>query len=89
MSAIEDLLTLSRVYMQAEGVSTTTLSHRMFNDGKKLTAIGAGSDIQVKRYERAIQWLSDNWPEKAEWPLDVVRPVAASAIASAAEAATP
>lgn len=89
MSAIENLLTLSRVYMQAEGVSITTLSHRMFNDGKKLSAIESGSDIQSRRCERAVRWLSDNWPEKADWPLDVMRPVAASAVASTAEAATP
>jgi hypothetical protein len=85
MSAIDDLLTLSRVYMQAEGVSTTTLSHRMFNDGKKLTAIEAGRDIQVTRYERAVQWLSDNWPKNSAWPADISRPVSASA----AETASP
>lgn len=85
MSAIEDLLTLSRVYMQAEGVSTTTLSHRMFNDGKKLTAIETGSDIQVTRYERAIQWLSDNWPKGSEWPADISRPLAARAAETATQ----
>lgn len=74
MSAIEDLLELSRAYIQAAGVEPSTLSSRMFNDGKKLAAIEAGRDIQVMRYERAMQWLSDNWPEGADWPRSIPRP---------------
>lgn len=74
MSAIDDLLTLSRIYMDAARVEGTTLSHRMFDDGKKLGALESGADIQVRRCERAIQWLSDNWPADAIWPTEIERP---------------
>lgn len=79
MSAIDHLLRLSRLYMQAEGIELTTLSSRMFNDGKKLGAIEAGSDIQVRRCERAIRWLAERWPAGTEWPSDILRPAPAPA----------
>jgi hypothetical protein len=75
MSAIDDLLTLSAAYQAATGVQDSTLSSRMFNDGKKLAAMKAGGDINVTRYERALQWLSDNWPDKATWPHAIERPI--------------
>jgi hypothetical protein len=46
----------------------------MFGDTKKIAQLEAGKDIQVTRLEKAIQWLSDNWPEGAEWPREVMRP---------------
>lgn len=90
MSAIDDLLSLSRVYMDAAHVESTTLSSRMFDDGKKLNAIENGADIQVRRCERAIQWLSDNWPSVADWPIDIARPLTSVGEASpVSETATP
>jgi hypothetical protein len=91
MSAIDDLLTLSRIYTDAARVEGTTLSHRMFDDGKKLGALESGADIQVRRCERAIQWLSDNWPADAIWPIDIERPAISAHATSdtAAEATAP
>ncbi len=78
MSAIDHLIRLSADYAQATGVETTTVSWRLFGDSKKLGAIIEGADIQVRRLERAIQWLSDQWPPGTEWPAGVVRPPARS-----------
>ncbi|MCZ7564725.1 MAG: hypothetical protein M5U08_13875 [Burkholderiales bacterium] len=77
MSAIDQLLQLSRIYIAAERCELSTLSSRMFNDGKKLGAIERGGDIQVRRCERAIRWLSDNWPATTPWPAEIERPRAA------------
>lgn len=74
MTMIEQLLSLSNAYAAAEGIELTTVSWRLFGDSKKLSAISGGSDIQVGRYERAIAWLSDNWPAAAEWPEAIARP---------------
>lgn len=74
MNAIEQLLAISREYADAEQVSTSTVSWRVFGDSKKIAAIQGGADIQTRRFERAIQWFSDNWPEGAVWPADVPRP---------------
>lgn len=71
---IDNLLHLSDLYAGHEGVDDTTLSWRVFGDTKKLRAIRAGRDIQVRRCERAMQWLSDHWPADLEWPVRIFRP---------------
>lgn len=85
MAGIEALLTVARAYASIAGVSLTTVSSRAFDDGKKLTAIEGGADIQVRRLDRAMQWFSDNWPE-GPWPADVPRPVPFVPTAESAEA---
>jgi hypothetical protein len=74
MSGIDQLLTLARAYGAAMGLEPSTVSWRVFGDTKKLAAIESGADIQVRRYERAVQWFSDNWPDGADWPAGVERP---------------
>lgn len=74
MSAIDHLLAVARVYAQAEDIEIQTVSSRALGDGKKLGAIEDGSDIQVRRFEKTMQWFSDNWPAGAEWPAGVPRP---------------
>jgi hypothetical protein len=74
MSGIEHLLTLARLYGEVVGIEQSTVSSRVFDDGKKLGAIEQGSDIQVRRLERAVQWFSDHWPADQEWPAGIARP---------------
>lgn len=76
MSGIDSLLTVARRYAEVEGVPLTTVSSRALNDGKKLSALEGGADINVKRLERALVWFSTNWPAGAVWPDDVSRPSA-------------
>lgn len=57
-------------------MSRARLSTLLFNDGKRLGVIAGGGDLQTRNYERAMRWLSANWPEGAEWPEGVARPVA-------------
>jgi hypothetical protein len=72
MSGIDQLLKLARRYAELKGVPLSTVSSRVFDDGKKLAALEGGADINVKRLERALAWFSDNFPE-GEWPSDVPR----------------
>jgi len=74
MSAIAQFLLVARTYRQLSGLKTTALSWRLFGDSKKLGALENGADIQVTRYEKALHWLSNHWPEGAEWPDGVSRP---------------
>lgn len=73
MSALEQIIELSKAYGSALEVENSTVSWRVFGDSKKLDAIIAGADLQVTRYERALQWFSDNWPEDAAWPTEISR----------------
>lgn len=68
------LLDLARAYAQGAGVEMTTVSSRVFDDGKKLSAIEAGGDILSGRLSRAVHWFADNWPERAVWPSHIGRP---------------
>ncbi|AZO77513.1 MULTISPECIES: hypothetical protein [unclassified Bosea (in: a-proteobacteria)] len=74
MMGTAELLLLAQTYADAEGVSFTTISSRVFNDGKKLDAIVAGSDLYTSRLNRAVIWFSTNWPESAVWPPSIPRP---------------
>jgi hypothetical protein len=74
MSGIDQLLAVARAYAEAEGIEMQTVSWRAFGDGKKLGAIEDGSDIQVRRFERTMQWFSDNWPAGTKWPKEAARP---------------
>jgi hypothetical protein len=73
MSSITQLLLVARAYAELEGVPLSTVSSRAFDDSKKLRSLEEGSDINVGRLERTMQWFSDNWPD-GPWPADVVRP---------------
>ncbi|HTO29628.1 MAG TPA: hypothetical protein VL202_00390 [Pararhizobium sp.] len=75
---IDDLLMLSDAFCSATGLAETTLSSKIFNDGKRIAAVRSGKDVGVRRLERGIIWLSENWPTGAEWPAEVVRPVSVS-----------
>jgi hypothetical protein len=74
MSAIDSLLIVARAYGRAEGIDLSTVSWRALRDTKKLLAIEAGADIQVRRFEKTMSWFSSNWPDGAVWPESVARP---------------
>lgn len=77
MSAIEQLLKVARAYGEAEGIPLSTVSSRALDDGKRLKALEGGANITVGRFESALRWFSDNWPDGAKWPEDVPRTVSA------------
>ena len=65
---IQTILTLTEAYCEAKNLSESHISKTIFNDGKTIGLLRKGSDIGVKRYERAVQWFSDKWPEDKAWP---------------------
>lgn len=68
------LLAVIDAFAEATSVKDVTLSHRIFGDSKKIAALRGGADITLGRFNAAMQWLSDNWPEGAEWPGCIARP---------------
>lgn len=74
MVTSDDLVTLARSYASAANVPLSTVSSRVFDDGKKLSALENGGDIYSRRLARSVQWFSDNWPAAAVWPDGVMRP---------------
>jgi hypothetical protein len=80
---LDRLSSVAAVFCAARGLSTARVSTLVFNEGGKLGEIIAGRvDLTTRRYERAMAWFSDNWPEGAVWPEGVARP---GVVAEAAE----
>ncbi|TIP70345.1 MAG: hypothetical protein E5X53_28245 [Mesorhizobium sp.] len=78
MTEIAHLLGLADTFIAATSIKEVTLSHRVFGDSKKLTAIRNGADITVGRFNGAIEWFSANWPDDAVWPASIARPIPAA-----------
>lgn len=75
MHSIEQFLQLVSLFCAARGISEARASTLILNGGSRITAIRAGqSDIGIRRLDEAIQYLSSNWPEGAEWPPEIPRP---------------
>ena len=72
------LLALADEYQRVTEVSDTTLSSRIFDDGKKLPLLRGDGDLSTKRFNSTLQWFSDNWPDAAVWPRHVQRPKVAA-----------
>lgn len=72
------ILLLADEWLRATGLRETILSHRLFEESKKLTLLRAGGDLTLARYRVAVLWFSENWPENATWPRDVARPAVAA-----------
>ena len=79
VSPIRHLIDLATRYCAATGKTRIAVSKRVFNDGKVLDNLVDGKDITIGRFERAMRWFSDNWPDGAEWPDEVSRPHAEAA----------
>ena len=74
MKLICNLLEVARLYARHEGIADATASKRIFDDGKRLRLLGSGATITVARYETAMAWLFDRWPDGLTWPTHVPRP---------------
>ncbi len=84
MLTIATFFTIADRYSEATRLAEATLSSKIFNDGKRLTAIRNGADVGVRRLEIATTWLSNHWPDDLDWPEGVDRP-AKQIFAEAAE----
>lgn len=74
MTLVSQLLIVTDAYRRARGLSQSRVATLLFNDGKKLALLRAGGDLVTGSYERALAWLSENWPDDTPWPADVRRP---------------
>ena len=61
-------------YARHKGLAVTTAS-RMAGGRYDICDRAASGRITLGRAARIVQWLSDHWPEGAEWPPDIPRPV--------------
>jgi hypothetical protein len=80
MTLLDQIRAVSAAYGEARKLKPGRVSTLIFGDGGKLPNIMSGeADLTTARFEKSMQWLSDNWPEYTEWPVDVPRPEPARA----------
>lgn len=74
---IADLLKVVDSYKAAAGVDAdSTVSSRVFRDGKKIGALRDGrADITLGRFAEALNWFERHWPKGAPMP-ELVRAAA-------------
>lgn len=87
MTLREALISTVLGYVAVSKMGQRRLSTILFGSGARFDQICGGSDISTGTYERVMQWLSDNWPEKTDWPKDVARPAPGAAETPIPEAA--
>lgn len=68
MNDIAYLIRIADAYKTALGLEDTTVSTRVFKDSKKLGALRNGADITVSRFNAALRWFDENWPQHVERP---------------------
>ncbi|MGZ2476108.1 hypothetical protein ACVI1N_004399 [Sinorhizobium medicae] len=70
----QQIIVVADTFAQARGIGRKRVSTLVLNRGSKLDDIATGGDLATGTFERAMLWLSANWPEGAEWPAGVPRP---------------
>lgn len=68
---VQTLLNLIDLFLAASGMRETTLSYRMLRDSKKIADLRVGRDITTGRYEEALRWMAQNWPDGADRPSEL------------------
>lgn len=74
MNMRDQIIAISDAYGRLTGVGRKRVSTIVLNRGSKLDGIVSGGDLNTGTFERAMQWFSDNWPERADWPVGIPRP---------------
>lgn len=72
---VSQLVLAADAYCAGSGTSRNAVSKQLFDRGGQIDALAAGRrDVNTATFERAMKWLSDNWPADTAWPDDVDRP---------------
>ena len=68
------LVALVDLFAKHSGLSASTVSRHATGSGDTVARLRRGGAITTRRADRAIRFLSDNWPDSTAWPADIPRP---------------
>ena len=68
------LVALMGRFAKHTGLSISTVSRHATGSGDTVARLQRGGTMTIKRFDRAVRFLSDNWPDSMAWPGDVPRP---------------
>ena len=83
---VRHLAVLCALFAKQTGRSVSTVSRRATGSGDTIARLRSGGAITTRRAERALRFLSENWPEPVEWPTHIPRPASARTLKGAARA---
>ncbi|MDE2906596.1 MAG: hypothetical protein OXQ28_10995 [Acidobacteriota bacterium] len=82
---VRRLVALCGLFAESTGRSISTVSRYATGSGETIARLQRGHAITTRRAERAIRFLSDNWPAPVEWPADIPRPAGSPGLADEPE----
>ena len=68
------LITLIERYAAHTGLSVSTVCRHAAGSGDVVARLLRGSTITIRRFDRAVRYLSEHWPAELAWPGEVPRP---------------
>lgn len=71
---VRRLVVLCHLFAESTGRSISTVSRHATGSGETIARLCRGHAITTRRAERALRFLSENWPEPVAWPADIPRP---------------
>jgi len=74
MNLHHKLVVVATAYANLTGNSLTTVARNMAGNRYLFQRIAAGNSLTCANWERCMQWLSDNWPDRKAWPKGITRP---------------
>ncbi|KAA3510122.1 hypothetical protein DXM21_20040 [Agrobacterium rosae] len=74
MTLRDQLILVFETYCRATDRSESRISTQVLSGGKRLQQIRDGGDIGTVGFEKAMQWLSNQWPDDLPWPEGIPRP---------------
>jgi len=76
MNPIPAFLRVFDAYCEATGIGEQRNSTLILNAGHRIVDLRAGGNVSIRVLERAVQRMSDTWPDQNKhlWPRDVPRP---------------
>lgn len=77
------LLRCVDAYCEAKRLARPTVSAQILRDSRAFDRVASGGSLTVRNFQRAMKWLSANWPEDAAWPEGVDRPASTEPSAAA------
>ncbi|RXF72091.1 hypothetical protein [Hansschlegelia zhihuaiae] len=72
------LRTCASAFAEAKGVELVTVARRACGDWRFFDRLETGASFTIRKYDDAMAWFSDNWPEGLAWPVGVPRPARAA-----------
>ena len=74
VDSVARLLALIELYAEHENLALTTVSSHVTGSGDTVGRLRRGGDLNTRRFERAVRYLSDHWPDGLPWPAHTPRP---------------